>query len=530
MAALLRRRGCLVALVVLLAVGLAAALALRWALNPDALRALAESRLSEAFGRPVTIRTMKLTFLPPGAEGSDIRIGSPATDGAPVGISLRALRIQPRLSTVFSSPVVIERVEVVRLALEIGRDAQGRWQLPLPPLHGGGTGAAGGSPVAVDVNEIRLRDGRITVTGGRGGGAGAAGAATVSAIDATCRTSGGEVEIDSLRAALGSSRLEGKGRLGPGGAKLSLAWTSLSPSDLPGAFALLGTRAPRGLAIEGEKPLTLELTVDRAGAVSATGRIAASRASLGSFALASLDAPLRYSSGRLALDPVIFSAYGGTHRGRITVVTAAEPPAWAVESRIEGVDVNRLVSGNSTAKGVIDGTGRGQLRLGGTATDPLLPTITGTVVTRVSDGVIHNFPILAAVNSALKIGAGGDRDLRFDRLSATWAVGGARATTADFLAESGELRVAAAGTLGLDTTLDFRGLLVFSKAKSDELVRRVRELGGLRNAQGEIAVPVTASGTVAAPAFAVDMAAILEKAAQDELMRRLKKGIERWIK
>ena len=38
------------------------------------------------------------------------------------------------------------------------------------------------------------------------------------------------------------------------------------------------------------------------------------------------------------------------------------------------------------------------------------------------------------------------------------------------------------------------------------------------------------SGSVAAPRFAVDAAALLEKAAQDELKRRIKKGIERWIK
>jgi len=532
MPALLRRRGCLVVLGVLLIVTVTAAVLVRMALDPGTLRTLAETRLSEALGQPVTIGRMRLSFLPPSVEGSEIRIGAATGPGGSPGISLRAVRIRPRLSSVFSSPVVIERVEVVGLALDVRRDAEGRWQLPIPALPGREheSGVAAKS-VALDVNEIALTDGSVVIANERRAARGGTlRAATIRDITGSVRAAGGEITVDSLTAALGGSSLAGHGSIGPGGMKFSLAWTALSAKDLPEVFSLLGATAPKGLAIEGDKPLTLDLTVDRAGRVAATGRLSASRASLGTLTATAADAPLRYSGQQLVLAPLTFTAYGGTYRGRLTANTAADPVTWTLDGLLERVDVDQLVSSNTSAQGAVDGTGRVQASVRGSAAEPVMRTVHGTVSTHLSNGTLHNFPVLAAINAALKIGAGDEKDLRFDRLSATWQVADARATTSDFLTESGELRLTASGTLGFDLSLDFRGIAAFSKPKSEELVRRVRELAGLRNQQGEIEVPVTVRGSVGAPAFAVDVAALLEKAAQEELKRRIKRAIEGFIK
>jgi len=530
MPAVLPRRGCLVALVVLVLGAVAAGWLVWRALDPAHLRTVAETRLTEALGQPVTIGTMNLSFFPPGVEGRHIRIGDAAGPARSPGVSLGSLRLKPRLSSVFSSPMVIERVEVVGLALDVRRDADGRWQLPIPALAGGRQAGGRGTSVAFDVNEILLTDGRVTVTNEQRTPGAVAARAMVADITATIRTSGAEVAVESLTASLGRSSLAGNGSIGTGGMTFSLTWTSLSPTDLPEVFALIGAPAPAALAFEGDKPLTLDVTVDHAGVLSATGRVSASRASLGTFAITALNAPFRLLNQQLVLDPVTFNAYGGTHRGRLTANTAATRLTWALDSTVERVDVNQLVSANSSAKGAIDGTARVQARLRGGAAVPVLPAVAGTVVTRVSNGAIHNFPVLAAVNAALKVGAGDVKDLRFDTLSATWHVADGRATTADFLAESGELRLTAAGTLGFDQALDFRGVVALSKVESNEMIRRVRELAGLRNQQGEIEVPVTVTGRVGTPAFDVDAAALLEKAAREELKRRIKKGIEGFIK
>lgn len=528
MSALRRRPGCLVLLVAGLAVLVAGVVLVRRALDPEALRVRAEERLSEVLGQPVTIGRMNLSWLPaPVVEASDIRIGGVSPGAAPAPLALRALRITPRLSSLFSTPVVIDRVEVLGLAVRIGRDAQGRWLLPVPASHGGG--AAGGAR-AVDVEEIALQDGRVTIASGAAPGSAGLQAATIEELAATLRWTGGEMVVESLRGTLGRSSIEGQGRVTTDGIRFSLAWLSLSAHDLPQAFALVGTTAPEGLAIEGDTPLVLDVAVDRAGVVTATGRVAARRGSFKTLSLVDLAAPLRYANGHLVLEPVRFEAYNGTHTGRLTVNTVARPVEWSLESDLQGVDIRELVSANTSAKGAIEGTGRVRGNIRGTALAPLLPQVRGRVVTEVGHGVIHDFPILAAVNAALRLGAGDERDLRFDTLFATWTVGNAQATTDDFVARSGELRLAAAGRVGFDQALDFRGRLAFSQAKSQELIRRVRELSGLRNSEGEIEVPVAITGRIGAPSFAIDTRAMLGKAIEDELKRRLRKGLGAIIK
>ena len=528
------RRGCLIVLLVGLLATVGGAIVVRRALDPERLRHIAEARMGEAIGQPVTIGTIGVSFWPtPSVEAGDIRVGSgKAIAGRAPSVDVRALRIHPKLSSIFSSPVVIDRVEVLGLAIRVRRDKDGHWLLPVTPVPGGGDGVRrAGKPSPVDVNEIVLRDGRVTFfSDAPGTAAGVQEAATIRDLVATVRLQEGVTTVESMTAALGGSLLTGQGSAGPGGLKFSLSWTSLSAKDLPEVFALLGAAAPRGLVVQGEKPLVLELTVDPGGAPAATGRIAADHASLGTLALTALDAPLRYSNRQLVLDPVTFNTYGGSHRGRITADTAAVPVTWTLDSSMDRVDVNRLVSANSSAKGAIDGVGRLRARLRGSAAEPVLQTVAGTVVTNVSNGAIHNFPLVAAVNAALKAGAGDEKDLRFDNLSATWQVANLRAATSDLVATSGELRLTAAGRLGFDQSLDFNGRLAFSRAKSDELVRRVRELAAVRGADGEIEVPVTVTGTVASPAFEVDARALLLKAAEEELKRRLRKGLQRIIK
>ena len=51
------------------------------------------------------------------------------------------------------------------------------------------------------------------------------------------------------------------------------------------------------------------------------------------------------------------------------------------------------------------------------------------------------------------------------------------------------------------------------------------KLSGLRNGRGELEIPMTISGTLDAPSFSVNLAAVVRKGLTDELMRRLKRII-----
>src|SRR5512146_1430674 len=132
---------------------LAAFLAIRWALDPRLLKSLAESRLTAALGEPVTIRTVLLSFFPTVAvEGSDIVIGDASRAGSG-SIDMRSVRLHPRLSSIFSRPIVIDRIELRGVALNAVRDASGHWMLPLP-TSSPSSAPAGDARATLDVAEV----------------------------------------------------------------------------------------------------------------------------------------------------------------------------------------------------------------------------------------------------------------------------------------------------------------------------------------------------------------------------------------
>ena len=137
-----------------------------------------------------------------------------------------------------------------------------------------------------------------------------------------------------------------------------------------------------------------------------------------------------------------------------------------------------------------------------------------------SNGIVHEFPLLAAINRSLRLSGGDLRDTRFERLSATLAIGNGRATTDDLVLEAGEVRVATAGTIGFDRTLNLRGQATLSAERTAAVIASVHELSRLRKS-GQIELPLTISGTLDDPRFAIDMKGAIQQGIKDELLRRL---------
>lgn len=519
-------RGCLVSLALLVVLALAAIFLVRRALDPESLRGLAESRLSAILGQPVSIGRMDWSLWPsPAVEGREIRVGAGTASQAP-SVSLTALRIVPRLSSVFSRPLVVERVEVDGLAVRALRDRAGKWSLPLPAIAGDGGAASPG----VDVGRILLENGSLVVID-EGRAVNTSAPPGFRHVEAAMRLTGGVAMLERLTATVADSTIAGHGTASAAGLRLALEWQSLTPGDLPEVFALLGSEAPAGLAIVGQRPLTVDMTVDAQGVMTASGRLQASKVALGTLTLTSLASPLRLAGTRLSLDPLTFSLYGGHERGVFTVDAGASPAVWTSRSAITGVDVNELLSSNTSAKNKLSGSARLTSSLRGTTASPIERTMTGTIAVQVANGVVHDFPLLASLNSALRLGtSGNDKDLRFDSLSATMQVDRGVMTTDDLVATSGDLTLNAAGTLRFDLALDLTGTARFTREKSDDLVRRAKDLGGLRNPQGLIEVPFSVKGTAASPAFAVDIEKVLERAASKELKRQLDRQLKKWIK
>jgi uncharacterized protein involved in outer membrane biogenesis len=513
------RRSWIVVAIVAVVVLAGAFAALRWALDPAFLKAMAEARLSAALGQPVRIKAVRIAFLPALiVDGTDILVGgTPRGAGAP--LEIHAIRMHPRLLSILERPIVIDRIDIDGLALHARRDTAGRWILPLP--SGSASVADTSSPGALDVAHVVLTNGQLTIAQDRPGGRTDKPIAAIENLAATVHHAGALTQLDALTASVGRSNVAGNGSVGPDGLRLTLRWTDLKASDLPPVFAFLGTPAPSGLAIEGRNPLALELRIDRGGAISASGRIAADRAALGTLAVTSFASPLVFARNRLTLDPMVFQAYSGTGRGHLAANLASSPASWAFDADLRQVDIDRFLSANTSAKGKVSGMGTLSARLRGTALAPFERNVAGTVTMAIANGAIHNFPLLSALYSALKIGGGGDKDLHFETLSGTFTVANARATTTDLVAKTGEMTLTAAGTVGFDQAIALTAKAAFSPAKSDEIVHSIKELSDLRNGSGEIEVPLTISGSLAAPHFAIDVVGLARHGAENELKRRL---------
>ncbi len=518
---LLTRRTWLIVGTIVAIVFIAGFLVVRWALDPDLLKSMAESRLTAALGEKVTIRTVRLSFFPTVAvEGSDIVIGDASRAGSG-SLGIRSVRLHPRLSSIFSRPIVIDRVEVDGVALNARRDAEGQWILPLPNSSGSAAPEAD-ARATLEVAEVRLKDGRITITDERPIGRFASRTiAPLQNIAATVHRTDGVTRLNALTASVGRSKVAGSGSFGADGLRLALGWTDLRAGDLPLIFALFGTNAPPGLSIEGRNPLTLDLRVDANGRISASGRVAADRAALGTLALTSFASPVAFAANRLTLAPMAFHAYEGSGGGRMTVNAASSPVAWALAATVQRLDIDRFVSANTTAKGKVTGTAALDARLTGTSRSPVERTLGGTAAVSIVNGAIRDFPLLAAVYSALGLGAAGDRDLRFQSLSATFNIANERATTSDLVAKTGEMTMTAAGTIGFDQSLAMKGTVTFSQGRSAAFVHSIKELSALANGNGELEVPFAVSGTASAPRFSIDVADIMRRGLQNELKRRL---------
>jgi uncharacterized protein involved in outer membrane biogenesis len=541
------RRGCLLPIAIAAVLLLGAGFAAYRALDTEALRVLAERQATALLGEPVTIGRMRVHVFPvPAVVGTDVRTGSGGAVAGP-SVSVRAIRILPQWRTLLSKPLVIDAVEIEGLAVVVRRDREGRWILPGPapePRSTGGVtaggGAVGGVPglpggpasEALAVHRVGVRDGRIAVLDEvlrtRDG---TAEVAVISGIEAELAQRPDGAGALSMRAALGGSPLTGNIDMGPQALSGSLRSTSLRSEDLPALFALLGATAPASLAIAGAAPLELTVRVARdTGAMTASGQLKAARVRFDTLAITDVAAPFRATTSEVIVAPLTFAAYGGTQRGTLRVRHDQAPAAWTLDTRADGLDIDAFLSANTTAADRLLGSARIVARLRGTTEAPVERHTSGTMDVALSNGVIRNFALLAALNRALRVTAGNDSDTRFERLSATVDLGGGVMRTRNASLHAGELTALAAGALGLDGTIDMTGTAAFSREASARMIASIREISAASNAQGEVEVPFRITGSVDRPAFAIDAEALLGRAIRKEINRNIRKGLERFLR
>ena len=504
----------LIPIVVLAILAVMAVIVVRQVLVRDVIRTAVEGRLSAMLGQPVGIGRLDFTLFPRlSVTGSDVRFGG-AGAVAPA-LEIGSVRLVPRLSTLFSTPIVIDRVDLDGFTVSALRDG-GNWQVPsvVPASQASG-------PAAVDVERVRLNDARIRVFDRAPDGR-ISETASIDDIDADVTVLERALRLSAITGRIGDSEITGEARSDAGGVTLKLGAASIADEDLPRFLRLLGGDRPALMRLPQPASVSVELrTGGGRSPLTGSGVLRAPEVRLDPLRLDRLEAAFAIEGSRLQFRPMSFGLYGGTHQGTATMTLSTAPPGWASDSRVEGLDVGDFLQALTTVDQRIDGKGALDGSLRGRVGEPLDRSLLGRARITVTDGVVRQFPLLSSINRALRLADQEGSDTRFERLTATLTFVPGGATTDDLLLEADHLRVRAEGRIGADRSLDMRGVAIVSADRAGAAVASIRELARLRSPGGEIAVPLTISGSLDAPSFGVDVAGGLRQGITDELRRRL---------
>jgi AsmA protein len=493
------------------------------ALHSSAVHQKIEEALTSALGQPVELGGFGVALFPtPALDVHAVRIGGADSNSAP-GLSLASLHVVPEVKSFLPGrTLTIDHVELRGLTIALRKDKTGKWLLPVAPAPA--PAGAGGAP-PVNLRLLQVRDGRIRIvddslTGPKGEPT----VSTISNIAADLEAAGGDIKAPRFTGTLGRTTVTGAAEAGPKGAALRLTSESIESADLPALFAVAGMRPYPGLAISGKAPFELNTTIaPDFKTFVATGKAAIERVKLGTLALDDMSSEFRFEKGVFTLNPFTFTFFGGQQQGSVAIDLSQPAPVYTIRSSLNGLDVNRALSATTTMKDFLLGSASvtTDVKGSGSSAPAIQKSLTGTVKFQLVNGVIKNFPLFARVNQALGITEGNDDDTKFESLSGTAAIGGGKAKTNDLLLKAGELSMNGAGVLGFDQSLDFKLHAVMSAAKSQQLLGKLGPLGRLRNAQGEIVVPVTVTGTTRAPKYGVDVGSVAKKQAKEEIQKGL---------
>jgi hypothetical protein len=489
----------------------------RSSLNPAAIRGAAEARLSTLLGQPVSIGSVSISMFPvPAVIGSNIAVGP---ERERPELSLDRIRIVPRLRSLFGGAYVVREVVLEGLTVGIVRELRGQWKFPsLIPAPGGDAGRG------LVVESVRLRGGRVRVFESSGAGA-LRETSAIEDVEGEAVAVAGGLELQAIRGRIGGSAIAGNASVNEVEARVSLTMPEIRGDDVPAVLGLAAAEPPAFVGLPKPASASFEVRFDRANSrLSGSGSLRAPEVSFYSLTLNGFEAPMETDGVRLRFAPATFTLYGGAHRGEMVVDLSTARARWALDSHVSGLDVGRFLSALAGGDQRIAGTGAAAATLNAFVGDALPQGLAGRMQVTIANGVIREFPLLAAINRTLRLAEGEGRDTKFERLSATlaFAARGSAATTNDLSLQAREVQVKAAGRIGFDRSLDLSGVAILSPDRSAPVVRSIRELAALRNDRGELELPLRISGTLDDPSFAIDLKAAVGRTLKHELQRRIR--------
>ena len=493
-------------------------LALLESLGRGQLRSVVEARLSATLGQPVTIGRLRVSLFPAALSGADVRVGE-APSQAPK-LEIGSVRIVPRLRSMLSGGVLIEQVQLQAFTMSVLRDERGAWHVPsVVPAPGASQGGG------VTIERVRIAEGHVRVYDRRHDTQ-IVEAGSIDDLEADVTVESGGLRFAPIQARIWGAKISGHARTDAGTIRAEFAAPQIADTDLPVFIRLLGSERPSFLHLAEAASVAVSLQVDRATShLSGKGTLKGPQVAVDPLQLQRFEAPFGIDGSRLEFNPTTFAMYGGDHRGGVTVQLGETPPAWIADSRVNNLNIGGFLKALIGQEQQLDGTAAVNATMRGRVGESLEHSVKGRAQLTVMNGVIRRFPLIAAINRTLRLAQQEGDDTRFERLSGNFAITGGVATTEDLALEAGHVRVRAQGRIGANRSISMRGVAVVSAERAAAAVASVHEFARLRNSNGEIEVPLTISGTLDAPSFAVDVSAAARKGLVDEVRRRLRRLI-----
>ena len=224
--------------------------------------------------------------------------------------------------------------------------------------------------------------------------------------------------------------------------------------------------------------------------------------------------------GTVTVKPLTAGLYNGQETGTVVINTLSTPPTYTVDSNIQNVDANQLLSAISPAKQTLYGLLSVNADTHFTTpagAQSILPTLSGKVTLNLKNGKIANVDLLHELGMIAKFTQGGSTvqpSTNVTQLGGDFNITSGVARTDNLKAVLDEGSLAAKGTIDLaHETLNMRLTAVLAKTFSQSVGGN--QIGGflntaLANNNGELVIPVIVTGSLQRPMFAPDVEAMAQ--------------------
>jgi uncharacterized protein YhdP len=470
----------------------------------DLVRSALEQQLSERFGQPVHVGSVRGSLFPRVAANlHDVSIGETAA------VQLGDVRVVTGLRGLFSRTIADAEIIVSR----------SRLTLPLPFALAGTTAPGGAAPsgpgfTVTSIRVIRLRD--IDLLAGK----------QALRINLDASVDGDRLDVTRLTMNGKTTKVDAHGALASIASLRGTFDAKADPLDLDEAMAIASAfTAPSGLtpkrrsgdggtAENATAPIPMHIVAN----------VAAPTGQFGAYPFRALSSTIDLTPARVSLSPLSVQTFDGKFQGRLDVDTSRAAPRLRLNGRVDGLNVAELMKANGSPGGITGKlAGTVALTAEGVEAAAVTRSAHGTIEAAITDGVIQHLDMVRTIVLAFGKPSGAPPEgsgSAFTRLTGTFTLANEALTSNNLSFASRDFDMHGRGMLRIDNTaVDAHA----DVALSEELTAQAgTDLRRYAQEDGRVIVPASVGGTLANPRISVDVAAAMQRAVGNELQRRAK--------